>query len=159
MIELTEIDVNDLADGCSINVPAGPRDQEIVLCGEDFAATDIRALRAGKTVEVDGFQFACAEARPAEAKDPGTESSVRATFQAQAWVNDYAIDVDPEGPTSWQVSERYLQELRAGGGERVLEDNTYESDELRHDPAAPEWIRNWHGPFYIEVVDLDELDD
>jgi hypothetical protein len=78
---------------------------------------------------------------------------MRAIFHPQAWVNDYAIDVDPEGPTSWEITPEFLEETQNAHTypERVLEASTYESDELRYDPAAPAWVQDWHGPFWIEV--------
>lgn len=77
--------------------------------------------------------------------------TIRATFHPQAWVNDYALDADPEGAVSWEVTPAYLAELFEKLGEEVLESNTYESDDLRYDPAAPEWVRNWGGPFWVEL--------
>lgn len=71
----------------------------------------------------------------------------RATFHPQAWVNDYAIEVDPQGPTTWEVTPELIASLPAGWNKSC----TYESDELRNDPAAPEWVREWTGPFDIEV--------
>ena len=78
---------------------------------------------------------------------------MRATFHPQAWVNDYAIDVDPQGDTSWDLTPAYVEQLQRSmtHPEEVLEANTYESDELRQDPAAPKWVRDWCGPFYVEV--------
>jgi len=56
-------------------------------------------------------------------------------------MNDYAYPVDPEGPTTFEVDESEL----AG-----LEPDTNESDDLRFHANAPEWIREWSGPFYID---------
>lgn len=66
-----------------------------------------------------------------------------ATFHPQAWVNDYAVPADAEGPTTWDVGSD-------GDGMR---DDTYESDNLRFHPNAPEWVRDWCGPFYISLAD------
>lgn len=65
----------------------------------------------------------------------------KAIFTPQAWVNDYAIAVDPEGPTEWDV----------GDVPDDMQDGSYESDELRLHPNAPQWARDWSGPFYIEI--------
>jgi hypothetical protein len=35
---------------------------------------------------------------------------------------------------------------------RQLADDQYNTDELRHCKTAPAWIRNWSGPFWIEVA-------
>lgn len=76
----------------------------------------------------------------------------QAVFHPQAWQNDYAIDVDPEGAVEFDVTPEVLAILAAGGS--IPEDNDYESDELRHAATAPAWIQDWSGPFYIEVRDL-----
>jgi hypothetical protein len=67
----------------------------------------------------------------------------KAIFTPQAWVNDYSIQVDPEGPTEWEVEDEHLG----------LQPDTYESDELRDHPNAPAWVRDWSGPFYISVTE------
>ena len=69
------------------------------------------------------------------------EPVVAVTFRPQAWQNDYAVNVDPQGPTSWQVPASRLTGIRQ---------HTYASDDLRNDPAAPQWCRDWTGPFEIE---------
>jgi hypothetical protein len=68
-------------------------------------------------------------------------------FQPQAWVNDYAIDVDAEGPTEFVVEFE---------GETIPADDSYESDDLRFLPGAPKWIREWQGPFYICVIGVED---
>jgi hypothetical protein len=65
-----------------------------------------------------------------------------AHFHPQAWQNDYAIDVDPEGDTSWDVGEVPAD----------LEDDNYESDQLRFHKNAPQWVQDWSGPFWVEIV-------
>jgi hypothetical protein len=74
-----------------------------------------------------------------------------AIFHPQAWINDYAYAVDPEGDTRFDVTDTVI-EL---GKELALEieDDRQESDNLRFSPNAPEWIRNWSGPFYVEVAE------
>jgi hypothetical protein len=34
-----------------------------------------------------------------------------------------------------------------------LEDNQYNSDDLRHTHNAPKWIQDWSGPFSVEVAE------
>lgn len=74
---------------------------------------------------------------------------VIAKFHPQAWQNDYAIQVDPQGDTEFDVTA----EIVAIGREKSLkiEDSNYESDDLRYAAAAPQWIKDWSGPFSIEV--------
>jgi hypothetical protein len=73
--------------------------------------------------------------------------ALRATFHPQAWQNNYAIPVDPKGPTSWLVTAEYAATLPDGWEEP----DQYESDALRYDPAAPTWVAGWDGPFWVEV--------
>jgi hypothetical protein len=51
-------DVEVLAEGHSTNVVAGPRNEEIIIHGDDFDEDAIAALERGETCEVDGFVFA-----------------------------------------------------------------------------------------------------
>lgn len=87
------------------------------------------------------------------------EPRYKATFSPQAWVNDNAVPVDPPGPTEWDATEFVTRDLSRYGRERyqtwladTLEHGDRE-DVLRTDPNAPEWVREWSGPFetYLEV--------
>jgi hypothetical protein len=83
-----------------------------------------------------------------------------AHFSPQAWVNDYAIEVDAEGPQEWDCTAFVMQDpeyLAKQIGYRPSDDITDEwgvldnDDQFKHDPAAPEWIREWRGPFDIRI--------
>jgi len=63
------------------------------------------------------------------------------TFHPQAWVNDYAVPVDPEGATEFQVDDAELVGLKP---------DTFGSDNLQFHRNAPKWIQDWSGPFYID---------
>jgi len=76
-----------------------------------------------------------------------------ATFTPQAWVRDYAIDVDPEGPTEWVTEFEGLTHEQA---EAILETGHDNFDLLKEDPAAPMWVREWSGPFEIHVSEAHE---
>ena len=79
------------------------------------------------------------------------DKRIIATFHPQAWHNNYAFDVDPEGETEWDATEV----ITAMGKDKALKlkDNQYETDDLRYASTAPGWIRDWSGPFYVEVED------
>ena len=62
-------------------------------------------------------------------------------FHPQAWRNDYAVDVDPKGPTTCQVPRSKLDGIAP---------HTFPADHLRYEPEAPEWWAEWGGPFEIE---------
>ncbi len=78
-----------------------------------------------------------------------------ARFVPQAWVNDYAITVDAEGDTEWDCTA-YVEAHR-DYYDRMVERSIFDDEALDindvffHDPAAPEWVLKWHGPFDIFV--------
>lgn len=81
--------------------------------------------------------------------------TVRATFRPEAWQNDVAIEVDPEGPVEWDVTDAFWeltdrQRLQILGevGAYVFNDN---EDWFHDTPGQPEWARQWGGPFTIEI--------
>ena len=75
------------------------------------------------------------------------KKTVTVEFVPQAWINDYAYPVDPEGETTWEVPAEKLVGITP---------DSYESDELRFMDNAPEWVREWSGPFYV-TWDKDEV--
>lgn len=99
-------------------------------------------------------------------QDVRPELAATETFQArmtpQAWVRDDAITVDAPGPDAWDctaaVNENrdYFNRLLSSGcagdwnenGSGLLDNN----DVLKGDPQAPEWVRQWDGPFDIHVT-------
>ncbi|MCP4083104.1 MAG: hypothetical protein GY743_23025 [Planctomycetaceae bacterium] len=74
---------------------------------------------------------------------------VRLNFIPQAWVNDYAIPVDPEGETEWVVDQ--------GKIDFDFYEDHYKRDDLRYEGNAPQWIQVWDGPFEVVTVDDNEL--
>lgn len=91
------------------------------------------------------------EASPERPAPPPGSKRVMATFHPQAWQNDYASPVDPRGPVQFDVTDEVL----ALGRDQALqlEDDSDASDGLRAARLAPVWIKDWQGPFYIEVQD------
>jgi hypothetical protein len=69
------------------------------------------------------------------------EDAVTVTFRPQAWINDYAVDVDPEGPTEFDVPASTIMGIKPG---------SHESDALRDHENCPRWAREWRGPFVCE---------
>lgn len=66
-----------------------------------------------------------------------------ARFQPEAWIDDYAVDVDPDGPDTWTVSPAMAA--------AIIADDYQDLDYLRDDEAAPAWVRNWTGPFTVYI--------
>ncbi len=78
-----------------------------------------------------------------------SKGRIVAEFVPQAWINDYAVEVDAEGETEWDVTDHIL----AMGREKALSlrDDDYPTDDLRNLPNAPRWVREWSGPFVVRV--------
>jgi hypothetical protein len=73
-----------------------------------------------------------------------SETTVR--FQPEAWINDNAVPVDAEGDVEWTVSSNTATSIA-----EALERGS-DLDFVRYDRYAPDWIREWRGPFTVEVV-------
>lgn len=75
---------------------------------------------------------------------------VKVTFYPERWrtisSGDELTEL-AEDPVTFRVPE---EDATDEGGE-LLESNSYESDALREHESAPEWVRNWEGPFYVVV--------
>lgn len=80
-----------------------------------------------------------------------------AEFNPQAWFNDYAISVDPMGDTVWDVT-RFMSMVKPELRAACCVTDSHESDVFKDDPAAPQWIREWSGPFYITLSVEPETD-
>lgn len=102
---------------------------------------------------------------PSQPAQPGATTTVEiftATFTPQAWINNYAVEVDAQGPTSWDATaqiERLGDRARRvfappfdadPDGDPVPDDNDLLFD--RDAAEIPEWIRQWNGPFDIHVT-------
>lgn len=75
-------------------------------------------------------------------------------FVPQAWVSDYAIVVDPEGAREWTVSRELMLATFASGPE--WQGNHQAREDMRFEGTAPIWIRDWSGPFEVDLVDDPE---
>lgn len=70
-----------------------------------------------------------------------------ADFTPQASVLDNCIDVDPQGETKFDVT---FEVLLMGEDAHWLQD--HDADDLIDAIGAPDWIRNWPGPFSVHVA-------
>jgi hypothetical protein len=73
--------------------------------------------------------------------------SVTVRFIPQAWVSDWAVEVDPAGPTTFQVPAADAKDPQGSW----LVDRADASDVLQQHPNAPSWVRAWSGPFEVEI--------
>lgn len=76
--------------------------------------------------------------------------NLRCTFIPQAWIRDNAVNVDPEGDTQWNMPLSEMEELTGVSSTINLDDDPFARDELRHAVSAPQWVKDWTGPFEIE---------
>lgn len=96
--------------------------------------------------------------------DPRPIETWTAHFTPEAWVNDYAVTVDAEGPQTWDCTEHalanraYLADLldhdthHAADHTEAYTGLIDRDDAFQADPAAPTWVRDWRGPFTIRLV-------
>lgn len=71
---------------------------------------------------------------------PASEFEFTADFRAEVWLNDQTLSVDPQGDTAWIVLPHELQPRES------------DLDYLKHSTNAPEWVREWAGPFEIDML-------
>ncbi len=83
-----------------------------------------------------------------------TTPRITARFHPQAWEDFHnpktgKTDAKPQGLIDWDVTD----DLLLWGKTRLLalRDNTFVSDNLTFHANAPEWVRRWTGPFWVEV--------
>ncbi|MHD0644400.1 hypothetical protein ACYPKM_02035 [Pseudomonas aeruginosa] len=97
-----------------------------------------------------GKAFLLAAMKHAQMQWSGNRKVI-ATFEPQAWVDDYAIPVDPEGETTFDVTPEILVMGKAAA--MKIEDGRESSDDFQFAQNAPAWIKKWKGPFRISVKD------
>jgi hypothetical protein len=74
---------------------------------------------------------------------------IHARFTPEAWVKDYAMEVDAQGDRRIDVTYEML--MLGFDTASMLESG--DADHLQEAVRAPEWIRRWNGPFTITVHD------
>lgn len=116
------------------------------------AASGMRYPQAKSRVaaEVTGIGNSLSGQTPSLGESAAAFTRILARFSPQAWINDYAVEVDPQGETEWDATVAFGA-LSLSYRERVLADGLDIDDALKGDPAAPEWVRHWQGPFSIYV--------
>lgn len=71
-------------------------------------------------------------------------------FVPEAWVNDYAIVVDPGGECAWTVPRKFF--LEKFSSEDDWNECHQVRDDMRFEGTAPAWVRAWTGPFQVELA-------
>lgn len=78
---------------------------------------------------------------------PADQRRIIARFLPQAWQDDLAPPAAK--PAEFDVTEHIL--ALTPDQALAIDDDQYESDDLRLLPTAPQWVKDWSGPFCIEV--------
>ena len=85
-----------------------------------------------------------------------------AHFDPQAWINDYATTVDAQGEQTWDCTAFIEADpaLKAEVDEAIADEGHFldTDDVLMGDEAAPQWVKDWSGPFTITVQKADISD-
>jgi hypothetical protein len=82
----------------------------------------------------------------------GEESGTVVRFTPEAWQNDYAVEVDPEGDVEWRVTPGTAESVAA-----TVKIGSTDLDFVKYDTNAPRWIKEWSGPFTITVVEQEDV--
>lgn len=119
-----------------------------------LAASDPKALEQADTARVKLRDALDRQAAQQDARDgllagaePTVNDTVTVRFVPQAWIRDTAIRVDPVGATTFEVPAADAKDTDGNW----LPDHDYPSDRLREHANAPDWIREWSGPFEVEI--------
>ena len=89
-----------------------------------------------------------------------------AHFTPEAWQGGEAVEVAVDDhPRSWDCTAYasqhmpYLTRVAAARGESTdAPDGVLDNDDVfKDDPAAPQWIRDWRGPFTIRITEGPSL--
>lgn len=77
---------------------------------------------------------------------------LKCTFEPQRWEgrkSDYAYPAEPMGEVDWVMDIAEVEELTGVKSPDDLDDDPFMRDELRFSKAAPQWVKDWHGPFEV----------
>lgn len=93
---------------------------------------------------------------------PTTTSEIAVAFNPQTWVDaPYHLDDGADkqlSPAENRDSVTFVVAWEDGTDEdgTVFPDESYEANQLQSHPAAPEWVQNWEGPYYIRTKLVDD---
>ncbi len=90
------------------------------------------------------------------------KSEIAITFNPQEWVDaPYHLDDGADKqliPAESRDPVTFVVDWEDGtdGEGTVFPDKSYEANQLRSHPAAPEWVQNWEGPYYVRTKSVDD---
>lgn len=81
----------------------------------------------------------------------GSGPRIVAQFRPQSVIGDGCYDTDPLG--SDRIDVTYELKLMGEDAVRAMQDSDEEAEALKDAVRAPEWVREWYGPFGVHVRD------
>ena len=84
-------------------------------------------------------------------------SGVICTFLPEVWNNGYGAPAEPAGPIQWFVPMDEVTELTGFTDVDDLDDDPDQRDDLRFARLAPQWVKDWSGPFEVEWEEAFDL--
>ncbi len=90
------------------------------------------------------------------------DAGVAVTFHPQTWTDSSGASHDWDRKQLIPAEERdpvtYVVPLEDGTDEddTVYPDESYEANQLQAHPAAPDWVREWDGPYYVTTEAVSE---
>ena len=73
------------------------------------------------------------------------------------WENDYAVPAEIEDrPTVWEMNLTDVMDFPHGS---LPKDDSAQSDSLMGHKSAPQWIREWDGPYWVEIENRLEIEN
>jgi hypothetical protein len=87
---------------------------------------------------------------------------IAVTFNPQEWVDGpYHLDDGADkqlNPAENRDPVTFVVSWEDGTDEEgtVFPDESYEANQLRSHPAAPDWVQDWEGPYYVRTKLVDD---
>lgn len=83
-------------------------------------------------------------------KEDSIQSDIQAHFLPERWDGDYAVEAQCDWDIrDWNVSELTAEAIRVQLADPVKSGSDW--DWVRDDPFCPKWMKDWRGPFTIEI--------
>lgn len=157
-LDRIEEEICSLAENCNVELDGynnqGDADKTLsnysMLCGNCHEFVSLDDCEVVTSLD-EGYYFKCANcgARFKVKAEPLGTAKVR--FHPQAWQDDYAVPVDPEGETEYEVPIKDATDEEG----KIYPDDDPRSDGLKDHENAPDWVKEWQGPFYITIEEVD----